>query len=431
MSLSFLSGAAVVVLDVPPADFLRKAFDGARAWYQRSEARARVGTLHLPKLTMGKVDSSEKTFDGFTLLSAASIKTSSTQPFVINMRGDVVHRWGIPFRRAFPDASHFSETVEDALVSIFGCHLYSNGDLLCVFHAPQEQSHTTEGLGLAKLDRDSNVLWTYPARVHHNVDVGPDGTIYAIYHERVDHMPKGLEFIPAPALVDFLVLLSPDGKPLIQPISILEAVHDSPYASLLSSPYEESEPGEKHALSAAGFAEVRKKDPLHTNHIQLLTSELAPKFPQFSAGQVLLTLRHLNAVAVLDLQKRSVVWAATGPWRAQHAAQFLDNGRLLIFDNLGWESGSRILEYDPPTKSITWSFSTEGTGPFVTADGGICQRLPNGNTLIVDAEHGTVFEVTYSKEVVWSAAVDGFLSTAWRYSADELPFLKGAPRARP
>jgi hypothetical protein len=81
--------------------------------------------------------------------------------------------------------------------------------------------------------------------------------------------------------------------------------------------------------------------------------------------------------------------------------------------------------------------------PFSAFFRGVKQRLPNGNTLIVDPSNRRFFEVTRDKELVWehycplpsdppghhsgSHPVTG----ARRYSADELTFLKGVARARP
>jgi hypothetical protein len=163
----------------------------------------------------------------------------------------------------------------------------------------------------------------------------------------------------------------------------------------------------------------------------VLSRKLAPHFPRFKAGQVLLSIRHLDAIAVLDVEQRAIVWAARGPWLAQHDAQFLDNGRLLIFDNLGAPQGSRVLEYDPESQALPWSYSGEGGGAFFTAERGMSQRLPNGNTLIVDSQGGELFEVTRDREKVWCCAVQGFINFGRRYAPEELQFLPAGQRPRP
>jgi hypothetical protein len=221
--------------------------------------------------------------------------------------------------------------------------------------------------------------------------------------------------------MDYLVVLSPEGKELDRPIPILETFHHSTYAPLLSS---------LTRLVGQGSG-GQPTDVLHMNYVRVLTQRLAPRFPRFQAGQVLISLRNTDTIAVLDAKKRSVVWAAQGPWRAQHDPQFLDNGRLLIFDNLGSPRTSRVLEYDPQTQDFPWSYPDESGASFRTDERGMSQRLPNGNTLIVNSQGRQILEVTPDKEVVWSRSFSAFVTTGRRYGPDQLPFLKGGPRARP
>jgi hypothetical protein len=104
---------------------------------------------------------------------------------------------------------------------------------------------------------------------------------------------------------------------------------------------------------------------------------------------------------------------------------------LLIFDNLGSPRGSRVLEYDPQSQAIPWSFSGENKASFFTSERGMSQRLPNGNTLICNSEGREVLEVSQNKEVVWSFSVNSFITTARRYSPEQVRFLTGEQRARP
>ena len=429
-ALSFLVGAAVMYFDLPSAEFLGKGFSGARAWASREPNSSRGSERDAPSIRVGNIDQPGKTFDGFTLCTCASQSISGTQAFLIDMRGKTVHRWAVSFSEVWPKPSHVQGRFSDSMVCFFACHLYPNGDLLVVFHGAELLA---TGFGLAKLDKDSKVLWKYSANVHHDVDVGEDGTIYALKHDLVHQMPKGLEDIPTPTLVDSLVLLSPEGKELRKPIPLLESIRDSAYAPLLSAIQRPPKQRAPQSLKASRFDddETRKQDVLHANFVQVLRPSLAAKFPAFKAGQVLVSLRHLDAIAVMDPDTGSLVWAARGPWRAQHDPQFLDNGHLLIFDNLGSPQSSRVLEYDPQTQAYPWSYPRENDPPFFSDERGMCQRLPNGNTLIVNSEGAQLLEVTANKEIVWSCSTNRFICSARRFGPDQLHFLKGGVRARP
>ena len=111
-----------------------------------------------------------------------------------------------------------------------------------------------------------------------------------------------------------------------------------------------------------------------------------------------------DAVAVLDLASEELVWAARGPWIAQHDPSLLEDGNILLFDNLGnHQSGnaSRVLEIDPRTLGVAWRYTGTPDSPFASIIRSSAQRLPNGNTLITESDGGRLFEVTRDGRKVW------------------------------
>jgi hypothetical protein len=403
--LSFVLGAAVVHFNFPPADYLRDAFIGGEALLQKSDLFM-TSPADPPAPNLVDTDDPQRTWDGFTLYATSEGASAR----LINMRGTVVHEWAAPFSRVWPQPKHVRSPIADNRIYFFSCHLYANGDLLVVYHGAGD---TPYGYGLAKLDKDANVLWTYSANVHHAVDVAEDGTIFVLTQRIIHETPAGVD-ISTPALVDYLVRLSAEGEEL-QTIPLLEAFRDSPFALLLSS-----------RTSGGPLWDV-----LHTNAVEVLRSTLAPHFPGFKPGQVLISVRELNALAVVDPDQRTVVWAARGPWQGQHDPHFLDNGHLLLFDNRASIRGARVLEYDPQTQACPWSYLNEASPAFYNPIQGRNQRFTNGNTLIVDSKDGVLLEVTPLKELVWAHCCHTHVPWARRYGPDELLFLKGAPHARP
>ncbi|MGH7137279.1 MAG: arylsulfotransferase family protein, partial [Pirellulales bacterium] len=265
--------------------------------------------------------------------------------------------------------------------------------------------------------------------------VAEDGTIYALEKETHDSPPEGFEGIRVPCELDSLLALSPDGKLLRKPIPILSAFRDSSYAVLLATaeqPAKEIKPPPGSTAPQITRHPLNDdNDPLHTNCVRVLGRDLAAQFPQFKAGHVLISVRNLNVIAMLDPIAGRVEWAARGPWLAQHDPQFLENGHLLIFDNLGSPSGSRVLEYDPRTQSLPWSYPAKGEHRFYTSERGMNQRLPNGNTFVVVSEGARMFEVTSSGEMVWSYSLDHFIASGRRYAPEQLRFLPPGIRPRP
>ena len=131
-------------------------------------------------------------------------------------------------------------------------------------------------------------------------------------------------------------------------------------------------------------------------------------------------------------EKRSIVWARRGTFKAQHDPQILDNGRLLIFDNKGGDRKrglSRVLEYRLPEMALEWSYEGTPKEPFFTLTCGVAARLPNGNTLITETDNGRAFEVTPEKQIVWEfisrhrAGSDGTL-VASLFSMERIPRVR-------
>jgi hypothetical protein len=438
--LGYVFGAAVMFFQLPSSDFLHQAFTGGKAWHERGNP---VVTPFVPpegEVREGlTVDEPSRTYDGFTLFTT----TEGPRATLLDMRGKVVHQWELPFRRAWPRPPHVRDPLRDEQIHWFRCHLFPNGDLLAIY---QVDSDTPCGYGLVKLNKDSKLLWKYEGRVHHDLDVDEKGTIYTLTHQLKRSAPPGLDYLPTPYVADSLVVLSPDGREVAS-VPIEEAFRDSAYALLVSTAIaEQAVPKDRPTVPSGFDALLRpasKGDLFHANSVKVLTRALGRRFPLFRAGQLLISLRSLHAIAVLDVRKRSVVWAALGPWRIQHDAEFLDNGHLLLFDNHGWGKGCRVIEYDPVTQAIPWAYSDADASPFHAPFRGMKQRLPNGNTLIVDPDNRRLFEVTRSKELVWENFCSfppvpanqkpraRAITSARRYSADELTFLKGVARARP
>ena len=411
LALSFVAGTATMYFHGPSSDFFRRAFAGAQAWWHNADGRADASPADRtrPQVT---IDQPESTCDGFTLITT----NQAPQAELVDMSGRIVHRWSVQDEPG-NGRSHWER-----------CRIFPNGDLLALCC---RDGAIPYGHRLVKIDKDSRVLWQFRDNVHHDFDIAEDGRILALAGKAED---DGAE--AAPVFADALLILSPDGREL-QRVSILKAFRNSPYALLLPrfTPPHPSVPPDY-----TGPDSTAPRDVLHANSVEALRRAHAAKFALFRPGQVLLSLRSPSALAVLDVDKTSIVWAAKGAWHAQHDAHFLDTGRLLMFDNLGGASGARVLEYDPVSQAVDWSWGGDKDARFDSDIRGGVQRLANGNTLVLDSVGRNVFEVTAAKETVWqwscpaptgSEGRPAFNVTgARRYVAQELPFLDGVPRPR-
>ena len=148
-----------------------------------------------------------------------------------------------------------------------------------------------------------------------------------------------------------------------------------------------------------------RADALHSNSLDVLSEQTARFIPGAKPGNVLLSFKNLDMLAVMDLDSDTIVWALRGSWRGQHDAKVLPNGHILMFDNQGGlmkHGRSRVLEIAPDTGGIVWSFDGTDKDPLDSSENrGGAQRLANGNTLISESTAGRILEVTPDGSVVW------------------------------
>ena len=295
------------------------------------------------------------------------ISGHAAEAVLMDPHGRTLHRWRYPLRRLWPDLAADPEMAK--LEYWRRAYLYPNGDLLGIY----------EGQGLVKLDARSRVLWAHRGGTHHDLSVTGDGTIYTLDREgklipRINPRQGVLE--------DFVTVLDPQGN-VRRKISILECFERSPYASLLQRM-------------------PREGDIFHTNTLEVLDGRFAGRDPAFRKGNLLVSVLKLDTLAILDPDRRTVVWARTGGWRRQHQPTFLDNGDLLLFDNTGAGGNrSRVLEIDPVKGDVVWRFGGTPEVDLFSKTLGSCQRLPNGDTLITESENGRALEVTRDGRIVW------------------------------
>jgi hypothetical protein len=314
-------------------------------------------------------------YDEAAAWDGLNLYTSGHEPVatLTDMEGRPLHEWRCPFDRALPD--HHEEPLgqkEHFRHYFRRCELLPGGALLAIF----------EGHALVRLDRDSKLEWVYDGRPHHDLQVADDGRIYVL--TRTPHVIDRIDPDRA-VLEDFVSVLDAGGRELKR-VSVLRAFERSEHAGTLATM-------------------KRSGDLLHTNTLEVLDGRLADRVPAFAAGNVLVSCLKTSTIAVIDLEREQVVWSAQGPWQRQHQPTVLDDGRLMLFDNLGRRSEtggrSRVLELDPVSLSVEWRYQGTAEAPFQSDTCGSCQRLPNGNTLITESDHGRALEVDAGGRIVW------------------------------
>jgi len=393
----FICGAVAVRFELFPYGYLKNAFDAADALLVREKGDKvpfALGAKPLhpedwaspavrqPDLSGVERYKPDQSFFGYTVYTPVA---PGFPVRLIDMAGNTVHEWHLPTAELAGPRDDGMGLAPGEKITIAYPRVMPNGDLLLVLGVPP--FYTPWGMGIVKLDKDSRLIWKYLKQAHHDLDVAPDGRIYALLHTVIRKPWPGLERIQTPFIDDQVVVLDDKGNEL-SVVSVLEAIQGSKYESILQ------------------FADPNrpKGDLLHVNSVTYLNQQAAAIFPGAEEGDVLLSLRQIGVIAVMNIKKRSIVWALKGPWHMQHDPDILSNGNLLIFDNRGDvknDGGSRVIEFNPQTMEIVWQYPDDTGERLYTSIYGSQQRLPNGNTLISESNNGRILEVTKAGEVVW------------------------------
>src|SRR3989344_338217 len=353
-----------------------------------------------------------KIFEGYTLISPydKSAKTEGKgKVYLIDLFGKAVHTWEIPY---------------PALYSI----LKKNGNLVVSLITPENRTKPGKTGIIQELDWDSKGLWEYKNNdMHHDFDVLPNGNIAVSVNEIV---PKDIAFKVQGGMIG-----SDSSNGMISD-AILEINKEGKVVWEWHS-YQHLDP----VMDSLGPLTPRS-NWTHANSLRFVEKD-----PITGQEGFLISIRHINTVALINKKDGSFIWRSPkGLLAYQHDATLLANGNILIFDNGMFREplptviqGSRVLEVNPKNNEVVWRFDGGDSGSrkisFLAPITSGAQRLPNGNTLIMHGPAGHLFEVTPNKEIVWDMIspyqiekeglwLNNSIFKARRYSSEDIDWPK-------
>ena len=135
----------------------------------------------------------------------------------------------------------------------------------------------------------------------------------------------------------------------------------------------------------------------------------------FEAGDLLISFRKYNMLAVVDPDTWRVKWHQTGPWRRQHDPEFLPNGQIAMFNNNTYRNSLNTFDrFDPKAPFVTEVGMVDpATGRYTRVYGdrpgeemlsvirGKIDPTPDGGFLITEFEAGRALQIDASGKVVW------------------------------
>lgn len=379
-----------------------------------------------------------RAWNGYVLFSAPDQHT-----YLIDMDGDVVHRWKHP---GFP-------ALALTPAQAGGAHGHV---LLQLDKVPKPDKLASIGNGMSnrtigEVDWNDRVVWQWGDQAspgggaHQNHDIRrlPDGdTLFLSSQAR--HV-KG--FAPKRIVDGVVYEVNPQGRIVWQwdAARHLQAFGFTPHELHLVKRWKDP-----------GFLHLNTVTPLGPNHWY------ASGDKRFAPDNILINSRNANVAIIIDKRTGKTVWrlGPDYPGVGHHGAHDVPRpvdqmvgehdvhmipeglpgaGNLLVFDNQGSAgfppartgvfSASRVLEINPETRQIVWEYKAGMSGQvswaFYSAFIGSARRLPNGNTLIDEGQDGRIFQVTPKGRIVWEY-VNPYFSRNHRtnavYRAQPVPY---------
>lgn len=394
-----LKRAAAAGLGVPLLGSVMAACDVRSS---ESAEKAAVNQVKRQRSSTGVLGhNSDKASPGYTLFTPLN----GTTAYLIDMDGDVEHSWDLPYPPG-----------------LYG-YLTPQGTLL--YNAQLAPEDVNEFLGevpfrggaVLEIDWDGNVLNETKHQDHHHDGIRlSNGNLMLLCLEPISDDIASSVSGGAPDSewnglmhADYIVEVTPSGEEVWRWNS-----------------WDHLDPQED------GITAVQdtREEWTHGNAVS-----------EMSDGNLLVSFRNNSTVVMVDRQSGEMAWKLGGPPLAQqHAPNELENGNILIFDNGTHRLDfflpySQVVEVDPETSEIVWSYSEANRIDFFSPLISNAQRLPNGNTLICEGNSGRFFEVTVEGEVVWEyispyfhpnpqGVITNNVFRCYRYSEEEIEMAR-------
>lgn len=307
----------------------------------------------------------EKVAPGFIGINRFDPATASYMLDLINANGELLHSRPL-------DYSRIVEGGEPASF-VHIATMLPDGSALVVYD---------DDTALARIDACGDPMWARTDSIyHHSIEPGDDG--YWTWQSPLwngGHDQRMVRF-------------DAETGDILESIDLIDDVINKSAKNALK------------LLVPEGFKLDRSLNPgdtediFHPNDVKPLRAEMADAFPQFSAGDLLVSLRNIDLLAVIDRETYEILWARYGPWLYQHDADFQADGTITVFSNNVERFRSTIIQIDPQTNTSWNKFRGSGLD-FDSFIMGKQQRLENGNWLITATMQGRVIEVDPDGKIV-------------------------------
>ena len=270
----------------------------------------------------------------------------------------------------------------------------------------------------------SQPIWMRHELYHHSVTLDNNGNLVA---PAIRRTPLATDDVPPGVQDDSIAVVGADGQ-LLSLQSFAGILRRNGLEALL------------YGTSGHSF----KADASHLNSVEV--ASLSSRYWQ--SGDWLISARHISTVLLYRPSTGRVIWHRTGPWLNQHSATFVDDHKIVVYDNHVVSgvnaagafsergSGNRIVEYDFDTDSTRepWQAAMSGIQLRSLTEGRV-QVLRDGGLFVEETNVGR--HLRFSKErLIWSRINDydesriGLVTWSRYLDATEGEAIAGSASAR-
>ena len=377
---AFVYGAVAFRADLFPMPQARQAYQMvSEVFWPSDRVLKTTGTVYtepIATLQPGQLE------PGLVMVAGA-LEPRETAVRIVDRSGRVIHAWTPSWSDIWPENEGDFPFRPDAGMYLHGVDVLPDGSLVANF----------EHQSTFRLDVCGNVLWKLDNLGHHSVHFAEDDTLWVPAEVNIPNGPTGYPYHEAPLRSWTLQNIDLEGT-ILRTIPVIDIFLENDLEGLL------------YLSTRRNLAPIVRGDTLHLNDIE--TFPAAYESDIFNAGDLLISLRNINAILVVDPGSLEVKFLSIGHFVRQHDPDFLPGDRISVFDNrnitLAPEfptAASRIVEISALDGSARTVLSGDGETPFFTEIMGKHQRLKNGNILVVSSGEGQVLEFSPDGRLAW------------------------------
>ncbi len=285
---------------------------------------------------------------------------------LLDATGAVIHTWPL-------STMHLqSSKVREELKTLYGVQLYPDGSVIYT-ESEEGDGNIGAGGGMVKIDACGKILWNNEGEFHHVVAPTADGHVWSFMGRQTDFDHK-------------LARLSAETGAITRVIDMKDVRQRNPRVSIFNLQ-----------------KDVYALDISHGNDIEELSPTLAPHFPMFRAGDLLISYRTQNLVFVLDPESLQVKWWRIGAWDRQHDADWEADGSMTVFSNnqANGSSFSDVIGIDPAT--FATRVLVDGAKLQMKSDFNGYQEVSDyGTRVVTSSTQGMVVEVDTQEKLMLS-----------------------------